>query len=178
MQASAKRGGAGPEAGEAAGPEAGACPIGRASSLLGDRWILLILRDATLGLTRFDAFREHLGIADNILSSRLRRLVESGILVKVPYRDGGRQRHEYRLTEAGADLWLVLRALGDWGERHTQPDGSAGSAGPMRAVHASCGGEVAAGQVCGSCGVPVTRDQEAWLRPWRSPEPVPLAPPL
>ncbi len=129
--------------GGTAGPradETGACPIGRASSLLGDRWILLIMREATLGVTRFDVFRQKLGIADNILSSRLRRLVDNGILAKVPYHDGRRQRHEYRLTEAGADLWLVLRALGDWGQRHTQP---AETAEPMRVTHAGCGGQVA-----------------------------------
>lgn len=157
------------------GRNEGPCPIGRASSLLGDRWILLILREATLGVTRFDVFRKNLGIADNILSSRLRRLVENGILVKVPYRDGRRQRHEYRLTEAGADLWLVLRALGDWGQRHTGP---AEPAGPMRAVHAGCGGEVGAGQTCAVCGASVRRDEEAWIRPWRSAQPVPLARPL
>jgi DNA-binding HxlR family transcriptional regulator len=161
--------------GGTAGPradETGACPIGRASSLLGDRWILLIMREATLGVTRFDVFRQKLGIADNILSSRLRRLVDNGILAKVPYHDGRRQRHEYRLTEAGADLWLVLRALGDWGQRHTQP---AETAEPMRVTHAGCGGQVGAGQTCAACGASVRRDEEAWIRPWRSPEAVPLA---
>jgi DNA-binding HxlR family transcriptional regulator len=152
--------------------EVGACPIGRASSLLGDRWILLILREATLGVTRFDVFRDHLGIADNILSTRLRRLVDNGILVKAPYRDGRRQRQEYRLTEAGADLWLVLRALGDWGQRHTRP---AEPAEPMRVTHAGCGGQVGAGQTCAACGASVRRDEEAWIRPWRSPAAVSLA---
>ena len=96
-------------------------PSGRAGSLLGDRWTLLILRDATVGVTRFDAFRDGLGIADNILSARLRRLVDAGVLARVPYQDGNRTRHEYRLTQAGADLLPVLRALADWGGRHTSP---------------------------------------------------------
>src|ERR1700751_2496923 len=78
------------------------CPIGRAGDLLGDRWTLLILRDATAGITRFDAFRENLGIADNILSARLRRLVEAGVLTRVPHRDGNRTRNEYRLAGGGA----------------------------------------------------------------------------
>jgi DNA-binding HxlR family transcriptional regulator len=151
------------------------CPIGRATSMLGDRWILLILRDATIGVTRFDEFRDHLGIADNILAARLRRLVEGGLLVRVPYRDGRRTRQEYRLTQAGADLAPVLRALADWGHRHTSPDEPAE---PMRVVHAGCGGEVGADQACTSCGASVGRDEEAWIRPWRSPDPIRLAPPV
>ena len=150
------------------------CPIGRAGDLLGDRWTLLILRDATAGITRFDAFRENLGIADNILSARLARLVEAGVLVKVPYRDGNRTRQEYRLTEAGADLLPLLRALADWGTRHTSP---ATEAAPMQMLHVGCGGQVSVGGVCGTCGRAVPREDEAWLRPWRSAEPAPLAMP-
>jgi DNA-binding HxlR family transcriptional regulator len=143
--------------------------------MLGDRWILLILRDATLGVTRFDEFRDRLGIADNILSARLRRLVDGGLLAKVPYRDGHRTRQEYRLTKAGADLAPVLRALADWGQRHTRPDPPAE---PMRVVHAGCGGEVGADQACSACGARVGRDEEAWVRPWCSPGPIRLAPPV
>jgi DNA-binding HxlR family transcriptional regulator len=155
--------------------DSGPCPIGRASGLLGDRWILLILRNAQIGVTRFDEFREQLGIADNILSARLRRLVDGGLLVKVPYQDGRRTRQEYRLTQAGADLAPVLRALADWGQRHTTPDAPAE---PMRVVHAGCGGEVGPDQACSVCGTRVGRDAEAWVRPWRSPDPIPLAPPV
>jgi DNA-binding HxlR family transcriptional regulator len=171
----------------AAGHDARPCPIGRAASMLGDRWILLILRDATIGVTRFDHFRDHLDIAENILASRLRRLVDEGLLVKVPYRDGRRTRQEYRLTQAGADLAPILRALGDWGHRHTRA-GAAGAAGkpsaagepgePMRVIHDKCGGEVGTDQICSSCGTAVGRDQQAWLRPWHSPDPVRLAQPV
>jgi DNA-binding HxlR family transcriptional regulator len=150
------------------------CPIGRAGDLLGDRWTLLILRDATAGITRFDAFRENLGIADNILSARLARLVEAGVLVKVPYRDGHRTRQEYRLTQAGADLLPLLRALADWGTRHTSP---AAEVAPMQMLHVGCGGQVSIGGVCGTCGQTVPREGEAWLRPWRSAEPSRLAMP-
>jgi DNA-binding HxlR family transcriptional regulator len=150
------------------------CPIGRAGDLLGDRWTLLILRDATAGITRFDAFRENLGIADNILSARLARLVEAGVLTKVPYRDGNRTRQEYRLTQAGADLLPLLRALAEWGTRHTSP---APGAAPMQMLHVSCGGQVGIGGVCDTCGQAVAREDEAWLRPWRSAEPIPLAMP-
>jgi DNA-binding HxlR family transcriptional regulator len=148
------------------------CPIGRAGSLLGDRWTLLILRDATVGVTRFDAFRDNLGIADNILSARLRRLVAAGLLARVPYQDGNRTRHEYRLTEAGADLLPVLRALADWGGRHTSP---AEPGPPMQMLHAGCGGAVGVAGTCAACGATVARSDEAWLRPWRSPDPIPLA---
>jgi DNA-binding HxlR family transcriptional regulator len=151
------------------------CPIGRAGSLLGDRWTLLILRDATIGVSRFDAFRESLGIADNVLSSRLRRLVAAGVLARVPYQDGNRTRYEYRLTDAGADLLPVLRALADWGDRHTSP---ADPAQPMRRVHAGCGGAVGVAGTCDGCGATVARPDEAWIRPWRSPDPVPLAAPV
>jgi DNA-binding HxlR family transcriptional regulator len=150
------------------------CPIGRAGDLLGDRWTLLILRDATTGITRFDAFKEDLGIADNILSGRLARLVEAGVLAKVPYRDGNRTREEYRLTQAGADLLPLLRALADWGTRHTSP---ATEAAPMQMLHVSCGGQVSIDGVCSTCGQAVPREDEAWLRPWRSAEPTPLAMP-
>ena len=150
------------------------CPIGRAGDLLGDRWTLLILRDATAGITRFDAFRENLGIADNSLSARLARLVEAGVLTKAPYRDGNRTRQEYRLTQAGADLLPLLRALADWGTRHTSPSTAVA---PMQMLHVGCGGQVSIGGVCGTCGQAVPREDEAWLRPWHSTEPTPLAMP-
>ena len=82
-----------------------------AMSRVGDRWTLLILRNANLGTTRFDDFRSELGIADNILSARLARLVQAGLLTRLPYRGTGRTRHEYRLTTAGADMLPVLHAL-------------------------------------------------------------------
>jgi DNA-binding HxlR family transcriptional regulator len=151
------------------------CPIGRAAELVGDRWILLILRHATLGVTRFDHFRGELGIADNILSSRLGRLVESGLLVKVPYRDERRTRHEYRLTQAGADMLPVLNGLAAWGEKHTQP---VRRTGPMRVIHAPCGRELAAGGFCEACGRAASRDETRWLRPWKSDSPQPLAEPV
>jgi DNA-binding HxlR family transcriptional regulator len=157
------------------GHEARACPIGRAGFLLGDRWILLILRNATLGMTRFKDFRDDLGIADNILLDRLRRLVDAGILVKVPYHDGRRTRQEYRLTQAGADLSPILRAIGEWGAEHTT---SASPSQPMSVVHAECGGELSTDRVCAACGRHVDRDHEAWIRPWRSAAPEPLAAPV
>jgi DNA-binding HxlR family transcriptional regulator len=143
--------------------------------VLGDRWSLLILRNATVGVTRFDQFRDDLGIADNILSNRLNRLVESGLLTKVPYRDDGRTRHEYRLTTAGADLLPVLHALAHWGEQHTS---SAEPAEPMQVIHLTCGHTTSPGDRCDHCKRPLPRSEEAWLRPWQSPDPFRLAEPV
>jgi DNA-binding HxlR family transcriptional regulator len=151
------------------------CPIGRAGELLGDRWTLLILRDANGGIRRFDDFQANLGIADNILAARLRHLVEAGLLVKVPYRDGNRTRQEYRLTQAGADFLPVLRALADWGAQYTKPEPVAE---PMLMLHAGCGGHVNVSGTCDDCGQAVPREQEEWLRPWRSPEPIRIALPV
>lgn len=148
------------------------CPIGRAAELVGDRWTLLILRHATMGVTRFDEFRSELKIADNILSGRLGKLVDNGLLTKVPYRDERRTRHEYRLTRAGADLLPVLHALAAWGQEHTEPPRSGE---PMRVLHSACGNDLEPGEFCARCARPVSRDEILWLRPWQSATPRPLA---
>lgn len=93
-----------------------ACPVARTVDLVGDRWSLLIIRDAMDGATSFTEFRRRLGIARNILTDRLRRLVEHGILDKGAADDG--RRHTYRLTPAGKDLFAAVVALRQWGERH------------------------------------------------------------
>ncbi|WP_431927102.1 winged helix-turn-helix transcriptional regulator [Nonomuraea jabiensis] len=94
-----------------------ACPVARTVDLIGDRWSLLIIRDAMDGASTFTEFLQRLGIARNILTDRLRRLVEHGILDKSAADDDGR-RHTYRLTEAGQDLFTAVVALRQWGERH------------------------------------------------------------
>jgi DNA-binding HxlR family transcriptional regulator len=93
------------------------CSIARALELVGERWTLLIVRDAFLGVRRFDEFRESLGIARNVLADRLNRLVEQGIFERVRYSEHP-PRHEYRLTEKGRDLAVVLAALRQWGDRY------------------------------------------------------------
>ncbi|MEK1886939.1 MAG: helix-turn-helix domain-containing protein [Phyllobacterium sp.] len=93
------------------------CPSARSLDVIGDWWSLLIVRDAFDGLTRFGEFEKSLGIAKNILSDRLRTLVSRGILELVPAREGG-IRQEYRLTEMGRDLFPVMVALRQWGERY------------------------------------------------------------
>jgi DNA-binding HxlR family transcriptional regulator len=93
------------------------CSIARALEIVGERWTLLIIRDAFLGLRRFDQFQQSLGIARNVLTDRLNRLVDEGILDRVRYSERP-ERHEYRLTPKGRDLAITLAALRQWGDKH------------------------------------------------------------
>jgi DNA-binding HxlR family transcriptional regulator len=93
------------------------CPIARTLDVIGDWWSLLIVRDAFLGKRRFTEFQKSLGLAKNILSVRLQKLVSHGILTTAPASDGSAYE-EYRLTEKGRSLYLVLVALRQWGERN------------------------------------------------------------
>ncbi|WP_413192523.1 winged helix-turn-helix transcriptional regulator [Pararobbsia alpina] len=95
------------------------CGLAHAADLLGDRWVLLILREAFYGVTRFDAMREDIGASKHALSSRLEQLTNAGILISRPYREPGeRERNEYVLTERGESLGPVLLALLDWGQTY------------------------------------------------------------
>src|SRR5215471_10028701 len=93
------------------------CSIARALEIVGERWTLLIVRDAFLGRRRFDEFQESLGISRNVLTERLGRLVDEGILDRVLYQEHP-PRHEYRLTRKGLDLHLALTGLRQWGDRY------------------------------------------------------------
>jgi DNA-binding HxlR family transcriptional regulator len=96
------------------------CSVANTAELIGDRWTVLILRDAFMGVRRFDDFQKDLGIARNILTDRLEMLVGSGILTTRQYEDRPR-RFEYRLTEKGRDLYDVLVAMWRWGDRWQPP---------------------------------------------------------
>jgi DNA-binding HxlR family transcriptional regulator len=123
------------------------CSIARALELVGERWTLLILRDAFRGARRFEEFQRSLGIARNVLGSRLQRLVAAGILVRVPYQEHP-PRDEYRLTEKGLDLWPVMIDLLQWGDAHL-----AGAAGPPVLIrHRDCGGALDSRRRCERCG--------------------------
>ena len=102
-----------------------ACPIARSLDVIGDWWSLLIVRDALRGMRRFSEFHKSLGVSKNILTRRLRTLVEEGILELVPASDGSAYR-EYRLTEKGRGLFQVLVALGQWGQESLAADGVQG----------------------------------------------------
>ena len=126
------------------------CSIARALEVVGERWTLLILRESFLGTSRFDDFHHRLGIARNVLQTRLERLVEEGVLERLPYQERP-ARYEYRLTREGGDLLPVLVALLQWGDRHRAPD-----VGPRGAIaHAGCGGAINAALQCERCGVTV-----------------------
>jgi DNA-binding HxlR family transcriptional regulator len=126
------------------------CSIARALELVGERWTLLILRDAFLGVRRFDALQTSLGIARNVLAARLERLVAEGILEKVPYQERP-PRHEYRLTAKGLDLWPVIVELLRWGDRHAP----APAGPPILLRHRDCGGLLGERRTCERCGQPL-----------------------
>ncbi len=121
------------------------CSVGRAMDVLGERWTFLILREAFYGVRRFSDMQRNLGIARNILSSRLQTLVSSGILERRRYQEEP-ERYEYRLTPAGRDLYPAIIAIMRWGDEHL-----AGTA-PVELLH--CCGEVADPVlVCAQCRV-------------------------
>jgi DNA-binding HxlR family transcriptional regulator len=93
------------------------CSVARALEIVGERWTLLIVRDVLLGRRRFEEFQQSLGISRNVLTERLGRLVEEGILERVPYQERP-TRYEYRLTTKGRDLHLALTALRQWGDTY------------------------------------------------------------
>jgi DNA-binding HxlR family transcriptional regulator len=93
------------------------CGVAKTLEIVGERWSLLIVRDIFLGRRRFEEFRESLGIARNVLTDRLNRLVDEGVLERVLY-SAHPERFEYRLTPKGLELNVALTALREWGERH------------------------------------------------------------
>ncbi len=115
------------------------CSIARTLALIGDRWTLLVLRDVSNGVRRFDDLVSHLGVARNVLSRRLAALIEAGLVNRSAYRiEGTRERHEYRLSHAGRELVPILLAMMSWGDRHL-----AGQEGrPVIPRHADCGAQV------------------------------------
>ena len=122
-----------------------ACSIARALELIGDRWTLLVIRDAFMGRRRFDDFQQSLGIARNVLTERLNRLVDAGILRRMRYQERP-ERFEYRLTRKGVELWPMLIAAMKWGDRHLS------GAPPALILHKDCGGEIDERLHCSRCG--------------------------
>jgi len=121
------------------------CSIARTLAVVGDRWTLLVLRDLSNGVRRFDDLADHLGVARNVLTRRLAALLEAGLITTRAYREpGARQRHEYRMTEAGRDLVPILLAFMGWGDRYL-----AGADGvPAVPVHDGCGAPVRVSVTC------------------------------
>ena len=126
--------------------EAMNCSVAQCLEVIGEWWSMLIVRDAFLGVRRFDDFQSRLGISRNILTSRLTSLVAAGVLQKVPYQDRP-LRHEYRLTTKGRDLWPVLTTMREWGDRWAAPSGP-----PVELVHDACGDTMVLHHTCKACG--------------------------
>ena len=133
------------------------CTIARTLSVIGDRWTLLILRDAFLGTRRFDAFQASLGISRHRLADRLTKLVRHGVLRRERYQTRP-PRWEYRLTEKGIDLYSVVVSVAEWGDKHM-----AGRKGPpVERVHRACGHAARLRLTCEHCGDAVgARDMAA-----------------
>jgi len=125
------------------------CSIAATLEIIGDRWTILILRDAFRGVRRFDEIQHDLGIARNVLTDRLNKLVDHGVLTKRKYQDRP-ARYEYRLTPKGVDLSPALVALMRWGDKHI-----AGEDAPTVLVHESCGTPLDQTFICWDCDTTV-----------------------
>ncbi|MGW1678279.1 winged helix-turn-helix transcriptional regulator [Saccharopolyspora sp. NPDC002376] len=121
------------------------CSAARALELVGERWSLLIIRNAVFaGMTRFSEFERRLGVAPNVLAKRLEWFVSTGLMEQRPTSDGA---NEYVLTPKGRELGLVIMALTEWGDRWAAPDGP-----PIVFQHEECGGSVHVPTKCEACG--------------------------
>ena len=122
------------------------CSVAQCLEVVGEWWTMLIVRDVFLGVRRFDALQRRLGISRNVLTQRLDKLVDVGVLRREVYQERP-VRHEYRLTEKGRDLWPVLTAMRQWGDRHAAPDGPR-----LRVRHRACGHLAEPTLHCPDCG--------------------------
>jgi DNA-binding HxlR family transcriptional regulator len=135
------------------------CSVGRAVELIGDKHTMLILRETFLRERRFDRIQRNTGIARNILSDRLNKLVGAGILERRLYQERP-PRYEYRLTPRGIDLWPILVSLMEWGRRH------GGGDQPILLRHRDCGAVMTPHLACPECGEALAaRDVEALAGP-------------
>ena len=123
------------------------CSAAYTLEFIGERWTLLVIRDVFAGLRRFDQIQDDLGVARNVLASRLQRLVDEGILERRLYSESP-PRYEYFLTDKGIDLWPILVTMMRWGDRHGEwPDGP-----PLVIAHKNCGGHMDDHFICERCG--------------------------
>ena len=125
------------------------CSVQRTLDVVGEKWTLLVLREAFYGARRFEQFLDRIGCARNLLTDRLTTLTAAGVMKRVPYREPGqRERHEYRLTDKGRDLITSVIALMQWGDRwEADPEGPA-----VEVVHRECGRPVEAVLRCARDG--------------------------
>jgi DNA-binding HxlR family transcriptional regulator len=154
--------------------EAMNCSVAQTLEVVGEWWSMLIVRDLFLGVTRFDDFQSRLGISRNVLTERLEHLMSRGVVERRAYQDRP-LRYDYVLTEKGRDLWLVLAAMRQWGDRWEAPDGA-----PVVALHQACDHPIDVIGACEHCGVQVERSDYRLVpgpgaRPERPPAPVPVS---
>ena len=137
--------------------DASNCSVGRAMSLVGQPWVVLILRDVLQGVRRFSDLQAHLGVSRSVLSGRLEHMVEGGILELRDYQEPGRRRRsEYHLTEMGQDLYPALTALRVWGDKYlADPEGPS-----TDVLHRGCGAPVHTSLMCAEGHVLATEDIE------------------
>lgn len=145
------------------------CPIRRSLDVLGDPWVLLIIRDVLHNPRRFDTLRDNLRISEAVLSRRLAGMIDADLLTRIEQTDdSGTTVRGYAATPAAIELLPVLQHLAAWGERHTPlPDGGA----HMALTHLACGGETLSSETCTACGEPLAIDDLGWQKPWRAESP-------
>ena len=135
------------------------CSVAQTWSVIGERWTMLLIRDAFLGVRRYEDFRKRLGVSRNLLSDRLALLLDEGVLARRVYCEHP-ERYEYRLTEKGMALYPILLALGAWGDAYKLLEP------PITYTHQLCGQECHPQLTCDRCGEPIqARDVEASLAP-------------
>ena len=127
------------------------CPVGRSAELLGDRAVLLILRDLFFGNRRFEVIAANTGLGPQLVSARLKLLESEGVVERRAYQERP-VRHEYWPTAKGKDLFDVLYAMRGWAERWAYRDGETGGGPAMRYIHRACGSDVGTALVCPGCG--------------------------
>lgn len=133
------------------------CSVARSLAVIGDRWTLMILRDCFLGVRRFDEFQARLGVSRSIVADRLKLLVEEGVLSRQAYETRP-LRHEYRLSQKGLELYPVLMAIVNWGDRHYAGEDGA----PVTHRHKVCGCDFHPVMTCSECAGPLqAREVEA-----------------
>lgn len=146
------------------------CSIARGVHAIGDPWVLLIARELLTGARRFDDLRRRLGIADNILSTRLKSMLATGLVEQRPYLDGRRTRQEYRPTTSTEDMLPVLHAFSLWADKHA----FVGDDRRVAIICRSCSAQSAEGERCSTCGASLDVRTTAWIRPSTAGAAVPL----
>ena len=130
------------------------CSVARTLSVIGDTWSIMIIRNAFLGIRRFDDFQKNLGVTRHVLTDRLNTLVEEEILFKAPYTEA-QKRFEYRLTQKGLDLYPILMSIIHWGDTYMDK----GQGAPVDYVHKTCGHKFHPVMICSECTEPLDPKQ-------------------